>query len=274
VSRPALGAYLDALVAHVPVEAGVARDPIRFPRRYSTPGDVEVAGAFAASLAFGRVDLFGPVVDAALAEADRRGGPAAFADALVDGPDPSAFADLYYRWLDGHDLAEAFRVFGRARRQAGSLGACFRPGPARESLGAAIDTLRSHLPTDASRGLRSLFAHPADGSACKRWCMLLRWFVRTEAPDLGLWAHLRPADLVVPLDTHVFRVSRFLGLTKRASPGWAAAEEITRQLAVFDAADPVRYDFALAHLGISGACRGARDAEVCPGCPLEPVCRA
>ena len=68
--------------------------------------------------------------------------------------------------------------------------------------------------------------------------------------------------------------SASLGLTRRASPGWAAAEEITRQLAVFDAADPVRYDFALAHLGISGACRGVRDAAVCPGCPLEPVCRA
>lgn len=273
MARP-LGASLTALLAGVNAPAGVARDPIRFPRRYSAPGDVEVAGAFAASLAFGRVDLFGPVVEAVLAEADRHGGPAAFADALLDQPDPPAFAGLYYRWLDGADLAAALRTFARARRAAGSLGACFPRGPARASLGAAITELRRHLPADASPALRTLFAHPDDGSACKRWCMLMRWFVRREAPDLGLWTHLSPADLVIPLDTHVFRVAGFLGLTDRATPGWATAEAITASLRRFDAADPVRYDFALAHLGISGACLGHRDAVVCPTCPLDAACRA
>jgi endonuclease III len=104
--------------------------------------------------------------------------------------------------------------------------------------------------------------------------MLMRWFVRREAPDLGLWTHLSPADLVIPLDTHVFRVAGFLGLTDRATPGWATAEAITASLRRFDAADPVRYDFALAHLGISGACLGRRDAAVCPTCPLDAACRA
>jgi len=275
IERPrALGPYLDALLASVNVSEGVARDPIRFPKRYTNPVDTEVAAAFAACLAFGRVELFGPVIEAVLAEADRGGGPAAFADALVGEPDPPALAPLYYRWLRGSDLTACLRTFGRARREHGSLGALFLPGPARESLGGAITRLRALLPLDASRALRSLFAHPTDGSACKRWSMLMRWAVRTGAPDLGLWPHLSPAQLVIPVDTHVFRVAGFLGLTTRPTPGWAAAEEITAALRLLDPADPVKYDFALAHLGISGACRGVRDATVCAACPLDAVCGA
>jgi endonuclease III len=78
----------------------------------------------------------------------------------------------------------------------------------------------------------------------------------------------------MPIDTHVFRVARFVGLTERRTADWRTAVEVTEGLRRFDAADPVRFDFALAHLGISGACRGFRDAEVCPGCPLDAVCRA
>ena len=267
-----LGGYLDSL--KIDVEAAVGRDPIRFPRRYSAIGDVEVAAAFSACLAFGRVTLFGPVLEAVFAEADRHGGPAAFADRLADGMPDDLVLGLQYRWLRGPDLVGCLATLGRVRRAHGSLGATFRPGPAATSLGGAIETLRAALPSGASPALRSLFAHPADGSACKRWCMLLRWLVRTGAPDLGVWTHLRPADLVIPVDTHIFRVAGFLGLTTRRTADWRAAEQITAGLAALDPHDPVRFDFALAHLGISGLCRGFRDPDVCPSCALHPVCRA
>jgi uncharacterized protein (TIGR02757 family) len=92
--------------------------------------------------------------------------------------------------------------------------------------------------------------------------------------DLGLWTALRPADLVMPVDTHVLRNSRFLGLTDRADATWRTAEQITAALRALDPHDPVRFDFALAQLGISGACRGFRDAAVCAACPLDPICAA
>lgn len=273
---PGLGPLLERLVAEVDVGARLATDPLRFPTRYTDRGDVEVAAAFAAALAFGRVELFGAVVESCLAEADAAGGPAAYAAALAADPTRPAFAGRYYRWLRDHDLRELFAALGRTRARLGSLAAAFpggddTPGAA---LAAGVATLRGALAPHASRALRSAFPHPDDGSACKRWCMFLRWMVRAGAPDLGLWTHLRPAALVIPLDTHVFRIAGFLGLRTRPTPGWRTALQITEALRQLDPADPLRFDFALAHQGISRACLGRRDAGVCPGCVLDPVCQA
>ncbi|HYG66816.1 MAG TPA: DUF2400 family protein, partial [Anaeromyxobacteraceae bacterium] len=79
--------------------------------------------------------------------------------------------------------------------------------------------------------------------------------------------------LVVPLDTHLFRIARHLGLTARRDASWRTAEEITAGLRRLDPRDPVRYDFALCHLGMSGACPVRRDPARCRACPLRPVCR-
>lgn len=268
-----LRALLDPLVEAGVSPADLANDPIRFVRRYAKGPDQEVAGAVSACLAFGRVSLFGPVLTASFAAADSHGGPAAFALALARGEVPGRpLAGLYYRWLKEAELVALFATFGRALAEHGSLAALFPPGA--DSLAHGIDALRRCLPPDASRALRASFPHPRDGSACKRWCMFLRWMVRTGAPDLGLWSHLQSADLVIPLDTHVFRVAGFLGLRTRRAPDWRAAEEITAGLRALHPADPLRYDFALAHLGISGRCRGHRDEAVCPACPLAAGCRA
>jgi uncharacterized protein (TIGR02757 family) len=106
--------------------------------------------------------------------------------------------------------------------------------------------------------------------------MFLRWMIRSprEGIDLGLWTTRSPAALIVPLDTHVLRIARFVGLTARRDDSLRTALEVTDGLRRFDPDDPVRFDFALAHLGISGACRGHRDPEVCPSCPLTSVCTA
>jgi endonuclease III len=93
--------------------------------------------------------------------------------------------------------------------------------------------------------------------------------------DLGAWrGAVPPSALVVPLDTHVHRVARCLGLTRRADASWRTAEEITAALRRVDPDDPVRYDFALCHLGMSGACPARRDPRRCAACPLAGACRA
>jgi uncharacterized protein (TIGR02757 family) len=126
-------------------------------------------------------------------------------------------------------------------------------GPAR-----ALD----HLLPDASRG-----------AACKRLLLYLRWMVRRDDVDLGAWEGIvPPSALVIPLDTHVSRLSRLLGLTCRADLSWRTAEEITASLRRLSPEDPVRYDFALCHLGMSGACPARRSAERCRACPLAPAC--
>lgn len=129
------------------------------------------------------------------------------------------------------------------------------------------------LPRENEKALRYLLTSPVDGSACKRMNLFLRWMVRRESPDLALWTFVDPAKLVIPLDTHVHRISTFLGLGTRKSADWKAARAITDVLATFDAADPVRYDFALCRLGILNRCSQRKKKENCDVCLLRDVCR-
>ena len=115
---------------------------------------------------------------------------------------------------------------------------------------------------------------PSGSSGCKRLLLYLRWMVRPDdGVDLGLWKQVSPSVLLIPLDTHIHRIARNLGLTNRSSPSWAAAEEITAALRAIDPVDPVRFDFALCHMGMLQQCPSRRDSELCRGCGVLTVCR-
>jgi endonuclease III len=94
-----------------------------------------------------------------------------------------------------------------------------------------------------------------------------------DGVDLGLWSDIDPSILLCPVDTHIHKLARNLGLTTRADVSWETAVEITRGLARFDAEDPVKYDFSLCHLGMLQRCPSRRDAVRCEGCAVMPVCR-
>ena len=252
--------------------------------RYSNPDDQEVAAIIASSLAFGRVASFYSVLDVIFSQADKRGGPATWA-AQFTPADARMLAPVFYRWTRGDDLARFVRTIGRIRNQHGSVGHLFSQAHQQTDpdLGAALSQVITEFRNasitepnsafkDLSQGYRYLLPHPGTGSACKRWCMLLRWMVRTDAPDVGLWK-LPAHKLIIPLDTHIHRISRFVGLTHRADSSWSTAQEITRNLKKIDPDDPVRFDFALAHLGISGTCKGRRIAAICDPCDLLDVCK-
>lgn len=280
--RPAVRAHLLALAAAPRDPAALAHDPVSFARAWSAREDREVAAAWASSLAFGRVALFRPVLDGLASRAAERGGPARWAAAL-DPADDGPFRSLGYRWVRPSDLALWVATIGRVAAGPGGLEAAFtqRGGDARDVIGAGVATLRAAAVALAGapsfdalpRGVRALLPSPVDGSACKRWCMFLRWVARpADGVDLGLWSTVPTRSLVVPLDVHVARIARLIGLTQRTDTSWRTACEVTAALAEVDPHDPTRFDFALAHLGISGGCRGHDDAEICPPCPLYSVC--
>ena len=270
---PALIARLDALDRSTDHAARLARDPLGLVWRTDDPVDAEISAIVASQLAFGRVDLFLPVIARVLDATRDDGGPAAFTRRFDDAR-AARLADASYRWNRPDDFVALFHTLRAVLERFDGVGSLFRPGPARESLGGAIDALRALAPADVSRGFRTWLAHPAEGSACKRWSMLMRWMVRRDAPDLGVWTHLSAGDLVYPMDTHVFRIATFLGLISRKTADWRAAEDLTSAMRHAAPDDPVRYDFALAQLGISGACRGARVPDVCAACPLDGACAA
>jgi uncharacterized protein (TIGR02757 family) len=272
----ALRRDLEALLARTDAAARVAHDPVGYAHRYADPGDQEIAALFAGFLAFGKVDLFRRTLDPWFAWLDAHGGPRA-ATRAIDDLDVGPIRALRYRWVDGDDLVALMRGVGAALRDVDRIEALFAgDGDVRARMASAADRLlRGCGRDDPGRALRHLVATPANGSACKRWNLYLRWMVRpADGVDLGVWSALRPADLVMPVDTHVLRTARFLGLTERADASWRTALEVTAALAVLDPDDPVRYDFAIAQMGISGACRGFRDAEVCGSCPLDRLCAA
>lgn len=287
--HPQLHTHLEALYA----DAGPARiqhDPLRFAHRYADPRDAELSGLIAALYAFGRVDLFLPVLDRLFDVMDAHGGPRRFIDGF-DATQAPLLRGITYRWTRPADLAVFLGALRRVLAELGCLELAFGPPgpPLRDRLTLAIDRLRAACVASAAelgapverfsqlpQGVRYLLPDPSDGSACKRWNLYLRWMVRPthERVDLALWSTIRPAELVMPLDVHVGRLSRFLGLTSRTDASWRTAEEITASLRRFDPVDPVRFDFALAHHGISGACLGFKQEETCATCAIRTVCRA
>jgi uncharacterized protein (TIGR02757 family) len=132
-----------------------------------------------------------------------------------------------------------------------------------------IDTSPVYGTDIRPNGLKQLLPSPKNGSACKRMNLFLRWVVRTGDIDFGIWNNIPPNKLIIPLDTHIARISKCLGLTRRASADWKMAEEITTSLRGFDPADPLKYDFALCHHGISGLCKGEKEADICRECALN-----
>jgi len=259
-------------------------DPVDFVHRYTLPDDQEVAALFASALAFGRVASFTPVLESIFTLADAAGGPATWVDRSVHTPDPG-LNSLFYRWVRGPDLARFAAAIGRFRGRHGSVREWVNQSnhTADPDIGPTLSRLVTEFRdlstvesgasfADLGRGYKHLLPHPDSGSACKRWCMFARWMTRTESPDIGLW-DIDPEALIIPLDTHIHRVSRMVGLTRRNDGSWRTAREITANLRRVDPSDPVRFDFVLAHLGIDGQCKARRIAEICDRCSLVPVCK-
>ena len=254
-------------------------DPIVTARRYPDPADREVAAWIASAFAYGRVDQIVKNVRALLDVLGPR--PAETLARRVFTEQDLAF--FRHRFHGPCDAADFLFAIGEAIRREGSVGAFFaaRYRPAEGVAGmlsrASHDLLAFRRPSKTARrrrpsaALRFLLPNPDDGSACKRWNLYLRWMVRVDGMDFGLWPAIPASALVIPADTHVHRVSRRLGLTARHSADWKAAAEITGRLARLDPSDPIKYDFALCQIGAE-ICRPALRLEDCLRCPLHTVC--
>jgi uncharacterized protein (TIGR02757 family) len=251
-------------------------DPVGFAHRYEAREDRELVALVAASVAFGNV----ATIRAKLQDLLGRLGPR---PALV-AEDLAVVQGRLRRWkhrvFRGDDVARLLFGARALQRAHGSLGDLFaeelrRRGSLREALAAWCDALRAAggLRRKARRrGPAHLLPDPRGASGCKRLLLFLRWMIRpADGIDLGLW-DVAPARLLVPVDVHIHKLSRNLGLTHAAAPSWRSTEEITRALARFDEADPTKYDFSLCHMGMVQRCPSRRDPARCEGCGVQPVC--
>lgn len=234
----------------------IQKDPISIPHRFSHPQDIEIMGFWAAVLAWGQR----PVILKKAAELiDRMDeAPYDFVRNHQEG-DLQRFSTFKHRTFNWTDTQYFLRFFKDYYQQHDSLEDAFLPlvNPSAEA------TVQRHLESFHDRfcclpafpeRTRKHIATPARNSSCKRLLMFLRWMVRrdTRGVDFGIWTRIRPDQLIMPIDVHVGRVGRVLGLLTRPQTDWRAAIELTDTLRQLDPSDPVRYDFALFGLGVEG----------------------
>ncbi len=276
----ALAPRLDAFLAAYPHETRIGFDPVEFPHRYRDPRDIEVVALLAAALAYGRADLFKPKVAALLAQMGD--SPARYLAELTIPEARRLLEGFVYRFNLATDVAVLLFGVQRALREHGSLEALYLRGLGNgphAALAAFVAALRDvplaplRKALGPERGLHHLLPSPLGPGAAKRLNLYLRWMVRgPDAVDFGIWSRVSPASLVIPLDTHIGRISSHLGLTKRKDLSFKTALEITDALRQLDPADPVKYDFALCHYGMSGLCPVTPRAEICAECLLLGSC--
>jgi uncharacterized protein (TIGR02757 family) len=271
----AVGEALDGVRARCDVGARRASDPVEFVHRYADPADRELVALVASSLAFGNVKALRAKIEDALT----RLGPGI----ALTADDPALVARRLRGWKHrvyrDVDLAGLLVGARRVQRARGSLGAALagelaRTGELRSALSAWAAAIRREGGLDGDRrGAAHILADPEKGSAVKRLMLLLRWMARpADGVDLGVWP-LPPSALLIPVDTHIHKLGRNLGLTDRKDVSWKTAEEITASLRRFDPDDPVKYDFSLCHMGMLQHCPSRRDPVRCEGCGVQSVCR-
>ncbi len=252
----------------------ISRDPIEFPHSYARPEDKEISGFIAASFAYGNVNLFKPIVRTLLSKMGE--SPCEFIRLFDIGKERKLFSGIKYRFNENEDIVAFFYIIHRLLKKHGSIEAVFRANynDADADIGnalaglieglSAIDTSPVYGSNKKPAGLMQLITSPRKGSACKRMNLYLRWMIRDRDIDFGIWKGIPKNKLVMPLDTHIARISKCLGLTSRKSQDWKMAVEITESLKKLDPDDPVKYDFALCHQGISKVC----SAKNCATCGL------
>ena len=244
-----LPAFLEDCYACYNRREFIGTDPLAIVHEYDDRREQEVVGLIAASLAYGNVAAIMGSVRDVLARLD--GHPHQFLTAGAESDIVGALSGFRYRFTGAEELTVLLHGMRRMLMQRGSLNAGFVAHQSAgdrnvaDALGGFVEEL-----TGSAVGLPHLAPSPRRGSACKRLMLFLRWMVRKDEVDLGLWRGVSPALLLVPLDVHMLRVCRALGLTRRRNASLRVALKVTEAFGKIRPDDPVKYDFALTRLSM------------------------
>jgi len=224
-------------------------DPISIPHRYTKLQDIEIAGFWTAMLSWGQRKTIINKASELMAYMDN--APYQFITQHEE-VDLQRFEPWKHRTFQYDDTLYFISFFKDWYSKHDSLQDAFMIGEGDVKTRLESFHLRFFGLPHLLRRTRKHVSTPTRKSSCKRLNMYLRWMVRNDSSgvDFGLWDKISPASLMIPLDIHVFNVSRQLGLLQRNKADWAAVEELTSSLRQFDSKDPVKYDFALFSMGV------------------------
>lgn len=254
IAREELKIYLNEKVDEYNRPLFIANDPISIPHAFSLKQDIEIMGFFAATLAWGQRKT----IIAKCRELQQRfgGEPYRFVKTHTES-ELQNLLGFKHRTFNDTDLLYFVDFLHRHYNRFDSLEDAFLPDGQFVSVEKSLSYFENYffLHPDAPRRTRKHVATPARNSTCKRLNMFLRWMVRSDGRgvDFGLWKRIPQSALICPVDVHVERTARRLGLVSRPQTDWKTAVELTEILRLLDAADPVKYDFALFGLSIDAA---------------------
>ena len=232
-------------------------DPLQFLHMFKDEKDIELIGLLASIFAYGNVRQIENAIKKLIKVFN--GKPYLFVKNFNLQKDGYKISGIKHRFYTEDDISKLFIILNREIKKYKSIKQIFLQGynVSDENVKSAISNFSNHLLNsfnqsfgEISNGIKFMFPIPEKGSACKRMNLFLRWMVRKDELDFGLWKEIPASKLVIPVDTHIARICKELKLTKGKNVSWQMAEEITRNLKKFDAEDPVKYDFAICHIGI------------------------
>ena len=234
----------------------ISPDPLEFLHRYQEYNDIEISGIISAVFAYGNVKQINATLEKIHTLMDNK--PFEFVKNFFFKESQVLFKNIVHRFYTHEDIVRLFAALNKVYINYGSLKYLFLLYyfEKENNLKNTISLFSRHMielasgTGEVSGGLKFMFPDPLKGSACKRMNLFLRWMVRKDELDFGLWNEIPPSQLIIPVDTHVAKICKRLNLTKRKNVSWQMAEEITEKLKKFDPGDPVKYDFAICHIGM------------------------
>lgn len=243
---------LDEYVEKYETKDFIKDDPIQFPHRFKNIEDIEIAGFLASIFAYGKREAFIEKLNILFNIMDNE--PFEF---VKNFSEKDTIPENYcYRFAKSRDFIEIFRILNTLYTENETLGSLFKysyqqTGDIKGMFQGVVNYFYHKVSKEAGAGFYHLLPNPENGSAVKRLNMLLRWFVRDGEVDLGIWKFVDKSELLIPLDVHVARISKELGLLKRNQNDFKSVIELTDALKKLDAKDPVKYDFALFGYGVN-----------------------
>lgn len=233
----------------------ISPDPIELPHKFTNPLDIEISAFISSVFAYGNVKQI--INSLERIHTIMNWEPRKFVVNYSARMQSKLFDKIKHRFYSVNDIQNFFVGLNRAYKTHGSLKNLFLAGnDGKFDLKTSISDFSQQMIKHCSGELKPtlgivfMFPDPQKGSACKRMNLFLRWMVRKDELDFGLWSEIPASKLIIPVDVHVARICKQLKLTNKKNVSWKMAEEITNQLKKFDPYDPVKYDFAICHIGM------------------------
>jgi len=237
---------IDELAKKFETPEFIKDDPIQFPHRFKNKKDIEIAGFIASLVAYGRRELFIKKLNSLFALAQDE--PLNF----ILNFEPEMLGDFNYRFGKPDDFAQIFSIMRGLYAKDGGLEELFKHGHEQGRIFKnTCDYFYSRVKEGTGQGFYFMLPDPEKGGAMKRMSMFLRWMVRKGPVDFGIWNFMPASDLYIPLDVHVARISREMGLLTRNANDFKAVVELTENLKKLNPEDPVKYDFAMFGYGVN-----------------------